>query len=56
MRYTNDFSKFKVVSVNGKAKEFLPQRTAMTESEFVALLYRLRGINSVPTDILKIFE
>lgn len=56
VRYVNDFSKFNVVPVNEKSKEFLPQRTAMTESEFVTLLYRLRGINSVPKNILKIFE
>ena len=52
VRYTDDFSKFYVVPVNEKANEFLPKRTEMTESEFVALLYRMRNINLVAADVL----
>ena len=52
VRYADDFSKFYVVPINAKSKEFLPKRTEMTESEFVALLYRMRNINLVAADVL----
>ena len=53
VRYASDFSKFSVVPVNQSAKEFLPNRIVMTENEFVALLYRIRDINSVPSEVLQ---
>lgn len=53
VRYASDFSKFQVVPVNQSAKEFLPNRTEMTESEFVALLYQIRDINLVPSEVLR---
>ena len=51
-RYTSDFSRFNVVPVNQSANEFLPQRLELTESEFVALLYRIRDVNLVSSDVL----
>ena len=51
-----DFSKFRVVPVNQSAKEFLPNRIVMTESEFVALLYRIRDKNSVPSEVLQVIN
>ena len=52
VRYTSDFSRFKAVPVNKKATEFLPKRMEFTESEFVALLYRIRDANLVTSDVL----
>jgi len=42
-RYTDDFSCWKVTSLNGKAREFLPQARGMTEKEWVTFLYLIRG-------------
>ena len=56
VRYASDFSKFRVVPVNQSAEEFLPNRIVMTESEFVALLYRIRDINSVPSEVLQVIK
>lgn len=51
-RYASDFSRFNVVPVNQSANEFLPKRIELTESEFVNLLYRMREVNLVPSDVL----
>ena len=51
-RYASDFSRFRVVPVNQNANEFLPTRLELTESEFVALLYRIRDVNLVSSDVL----
>lgn len=50
-RYSEDFSKWKVVPLNEKAKEFLPARAEMTEKEWVSLLYRIRGYD-VPQSVM----
>jgi hypothetical protein len=42
-RYADDFSRWMVVPLNAKAKEYLPERREMTEREWVTFLYRLRG-------------
>lgn len=42
-RYAADFSWWRVVPLNQKAKELLPTIKEMTETEWVTLLYRLRG-------------
>lgn len=52
-RYASDFSRFHVVPVNQNANDFLPKRIELTESEFVALLYRIRDVNLVSSDVLQ---
>jgi len=42
-RYSDDFSIYKVIPLNPKAKEFLTKRTIMTEQEWVTFLYKIRG-------------
>lgn len=42
-RYAGDFSWFRVVALNKEARVWLPERREMTEDEWVALLYRIRG-------------
>lgn len=44
-RYADDFSSFTAVPLNGEAKMYLPDRTIMTELEWVKFLYLLRGHN-----------
>lgn len=43
VRYANDFSWWKVIPLNEKAKEWLPERKTMIEHEWVTFLYNLRG-------------
>lgn len=50
-RYADDFSSWKVVPLNEKAKEYIPNREEMKETDFVRLLYRLRGYE-VPDSVL----
>ena len=50
VRYAADFSIWKVVPLNEKAKEWLPERKEMTEREWVTLLYNIRGYD--PPDSL----
>lgn len=50
-RYADDFSLWKVTPLNDKAKEYIPTREEMKESDFVSLLYRLRGYD-VPQSVL----
>ena len=50
-RYTDDFSSWKVIPLNDKAKEYIPKRDELTESDFVSLLYKLRGYD-VPQSVL----
>ncbi len=52
-RYVSNFSRFTVVPMNQLAKNFVPTTTKMVEAKFVELLYRMRGINSVPRDVLE---
>lgn len=47
-RYADDFSWFKAVPLNNSAKHFLPETQQMTEHDFVALLYRMRGREMPP--------
>lgn len=49
-RYASKFEWFKVRGLNEKARTFLPQNEQMTEREYVAFLYRLRGYE--PSDEL----
>ena len=42
-RYSDDFSLWKVVPLNPTAKTLLPDRTEMTEREWVTFLHKIRG-------------
>lgn len=42
-RYDDNFTDWRVIPLNGKAKEVLPERALMSEVEWVTFLYRLRG-------------
>ena len=42
---------FRVIPLNQKALEFVPQRVEMTEAEYVRLLYKLRG-HDAPQGVL----
>lgn len=42
-RYTDDFSEWRVVPLNETAKQYVPQRVTMNESEWVRTLYKIRG-------------
>ena len=44
VRYTPDFAKFTVVTLNQKARDVLPLTTDMTERQYVDFLYSLRGL------------
>ena len=50
-RYSDDYSEWKVVPLNDKAKEFIPKRVTLSESEWVKLLYKIRGYD-VPQSVL----
>lgn len=50
-RYSDDFSKWRVVPLNEFAKTFVPDRTEMTEKQWVKLLYKIRGYD-VPDSVL----
>ena len=51
VRYAGDFSLWRVLPLNQVAKDILEYRYhQMTESEYVAFLYRLRG-RDVPADL-----
>lgn len=43
VRYTNDFEWWEVVPLNELAKKWCPERKQMTESDWVRLLYQMRG-------------
>jgi hypothetical protein len=51
-RYTDDFSKWRVVPLNNFAKSFIPERQELTEKEWVKLLYKIRGYE-VPDEVLE---
>jgi hypothetical protein len=50
VRYAADFSWWRVTPLNTEAKRVLPSRREMTEEEWVALLYRVRG-HEMPADL-----
>jgi len=43
VRYSNDFSSWNVIPLNEISKTKVPERTCMTEREWVTFLYKLRG-------------
>ena len=50
-RYSDDFSKWKVVPLNDAAKKHIPQRVELNEQGWVKLLYKIRGYE-VPHGVL----
>lgn len=50
-RYKDDFSEWKVVSLNDLAKRYISERKEMTEQDWVRLLYKIRGYD-VPQNVL----
>lgn len=55
-RYKSDFSNFHVVPVNNHAKELLPNPTNMSEIQYVAFLYKLRGLPLIPQDVIDVIN
>lgn len=51
-RYTDDYSTWFVSWLNKKAKEYVPERTEMTEEEWVTILYKVRG-REIPPEIIE---
>ena len=43
VRYKADFSRYRAVPLNGLARDWLPETTAMLECQWVSLLYKIRG-------------
>ena len=43
VRYASDFSWWKVIPLNKRAKEWVPERLTLNEHEYVSLLYKIRG-------------
>jgi len=52
VRYADDFSWWRVVPLNQAAKQWVPDRQVMGEPDWVRLLYRMRGYESVPDDVV----
>ncbi|MBQ3454982.1 MAG: hypothetical protein IJG36_00975 [Synergistaceae bacterium] len=42
-RYSDDYTKWRVVPLNAKAAEFVPESKILNEYEWVNLLYQIRG-------------
>ena len=47
-RYATDFSWWRVVPLNAHARKYVPEKTQMTEWEWVTVLYKTRGM--MPTE------
>lgn len=47
-RYATDYSWYRPVALNERAKVYLPDRCEMSEPDFVRFLYRLRGMQMPP--------
>ena len=52
VRYSTDFSNFKVIPLNDIANNIIKDRPTLTEKEYVTFLYKLRG-RSVPSEVLE---
>ena len=50
-RYADDFTTWKAIPLNSAARQILPERTEMSEAEWVSFLYRLRGYDCPDTVI-----
>lgn len=47
-RYSDDFSKYKIIPLNEYAKKFIPERIEVDEISWVTLLYKIRGRDVTP--------
>lgn len=54
-RYTDDFSSWTAVPLNGEAKKHLSQKTRMSRREWITFLYRIRGY-AVPDSLFELDE
>lgn len=54
-RYAHDFSWFRVVPLNARAKVIVPRRRMMTERQYVTFMYNLRGVQP-PESVLEMLE
>jgi len=50
VRYAADLSWWRVAPLNHRAADYLPERRLMSEREYVALLYRIRGM-AIPAEV-----
>lgn len=55
VRYAQDYSWWRVIPLNGNAKQVLPDRTEMTERQYVEFLYRIRG-SSAPNAVFELLD
>ena len=51
-RYADDFSWWDITPINGYATKFLPKKQRITERQWVAMLYKIRGY-PLPTRLEK---
>ena len=54
VRYADDFSSFTVVPLNRHALKYLAEISTLSETEYVTLLYQLRGHKEMPKKILEL--
>lgn len=54
-RYSNDYTKYRVVALNDYAKKYIPETTELNEIGWVTLLYKIRGHDVTP-EFLKNME
>lgn len=52
VRYSSDFSRWLVSPMNRHAREHMQSATAMSEAQYVAFLYRVRG-RDVPSGLIE---
>lgn len=50
-RYSDQFTRFHVIPMNNYARAYVPDRVLMSESQWVELLYRIRGRYFDPSEI-----
>lgn len=51
VRYASDFAWFRVVPLNAYARQWIPDRVDLSERDWVALLYHIRGYEA-PIELL----
>lgn len=53
VRYADDFNWLRIVPLNSFARKYLPKMDKMTECQYVQFLYKLRGYDEIPQDVLE---
>lgn len=56
VRYKTDYSRFRAVPMNEFAQEWLPETTTMLESQWVSLLYKIRGRDFPAEKVAELLE